>query len=109
MGLSPCVHTLLSHAVIPQFLTERGGLSCTSEDKAGVKKKTKMKKVKQVVKKQAMTGDGDVDVDDVDDGELEPDDTLLSDLPHLVFHMTSKTGCGTHKIGRQKKIKTHTR
>ena len=45
--------------------------------------------------------DGDEGVgEDVEDGELEPDDTLLSDSPHLVFHMTSKTGCGTHKIGR---------
>ena len=49
--------------------------------------------------------------DDVDDegGELEPEDTLLSDLPHLVFHTTSdcsvKRGVEHTKSGDRRKAK----
>ena len=67
-----------------------------------------------------MTGEdevGDEDgegVEGVDDeGELEPEDTLLSDLPHLVFHTIGncsvKRGVEHTKVGDRKNAKTHTR
>ena len=57
--------------------------------------------------------DDDDEGGDEEDVELEPEDTLLSDLPHVVFHTTSncsmKRGVEHTKVGDRKNAKTHTR
>ena len=57
----------------------------------------------------AATGDDTCDDTGDDTGELEPEDTLLSDLPHPVSHTTSncnvKRGVEHTKSGDRRKAK----